>query len=301
MGSGIIDRRRTIGFWPWELPEWPDFLRHAYNGMDEIWASSRYTWNAFARSSPVPVQHMPMVVTFDETDGLTRAGFGLPDDRFLFAFAYDGLSHSARKNPEACLVAFDRAFPLGSEPVGLVIKGLRTKGSVAWDRLEARAQTDDRIFLVTDSLPRAQLLDLYRAIDCFVSLHRAEGFGRNIAECMGLGKPVIVTAHSGNMDFTVHDTAALVPVKLRPLASGDYPYGDGQFWAEPDVDAAAAYLRRMATDAVWRNDLAKCGADKIRRDYCAEAVGRVWAKALTNLAAVRHHDNSGTAAASPPQ
>ncbi len=283
MGNEMLDRRRTIGFWPWELPQWPDYLYHAYENMDEIWASSRYTWDAFVRSSPMPVKQMPMAVVFDETEGLTRADFGLPEDCFLFAFAYDGLSYSTRKNPEACLTAFDRAFPLGNEPVGLVIKGIRTQGSSAWALLEARAKVDKRLFLITESLPRPRLLDLYRVIDCFVSLHRAEGFGRNIAECMGLGKPVIVTAHSGNMDFTTHDTAALVKVDLRPLADGDYPYGAGQMWGEPDVDVAAAKMRRMITDFEWREHLARQGAEKIRQNYDIRIVGQLWAQALESL------------------
>jgi hypothetical protein len=86
-----------------------------------------------------------------------------------------------------------------------------------------------------NSLPRVRLLDLYRACDCFVSLHRAEGFRRSIAECMALGAwrlalggPVIVTAHSGNMDFTRSNTTALVPVSLRKVLPGEYLFSAGQ-------------------------------------------------------------------------
>ena len=46
-----------------------------------------------------------------------------------------------------------------------------------------------------------EVKNLVRCSDCFVSLHRSEGYGFGIAEAMVLGKPVIATAYSGNMDF----------------------------------------------------------------------------------------------------
>jgi len=286
MGRQALDGRILIGFWPWELPEFPAIWHQAYNLVDEVWASSRYTHDAYARSAPVPLRHMPMAVTTEESNGLRRADFGLPAERFLFIFAYDALSNVARKNPEACLAAFDLAFPHGDEPAGLVIKGLRVNNSPAWQALRERSAQDPRLFLIDESLERGALLDLYRACDCLVSLHRAEGFGRNIAECMALGLPVIVTAHSGNMDFTRSDTAALVPVRLRKVASGEYPFGTGQAWAEPDLAAAAALMRRMSSDEEWRSILARKGQQCIAELYAPDVVGRQWAQALHHIAAV---------------
>lgn len=278
------DQRYAIGMWPWELPEWPRLWQHAYGFVDEIWAASRFTYDAYCRSAPIPVRHMPMAVTADATEGVTRSGFGLAANKFLFAFAFDGLSTFSRKNPEACIDAFRQAFPDRDYPVGLVIKGLRVGGGAAWDRLSARIEDDPRITVITESLSRGRLLDLYRSIDCFVSLHRSEGFGRNIAEAMLLEKPVIVTAHSGNMDFTAADTAALVPARLIPLADGDYPFGTGQMWAEPDVLAAAGLMQRVATDWEWRQGIAHQGKGWIEQLYSPHAVGARWQKVLSSLA-----------------
>jgi glycosyltransferase involved in cell wall biosynthesis len=287
IGQARLDGRHNIGFWPWELPEFPQFWHFAYDLMDEVWASSHYTYAAYSRSASVPVRHLPMAVCVDESEGLRRADFGLPDGRFLFAFAYDGLSREMRKNPQACIEAFDRAFPVGDERVGLVIKGLRAQESPFWQYLENRAGSDPRLFLEDRSLPRGQLLDLYRAVDCFVSLHRAEGFGRNIAECMLLGKPVIVTAHSGNMDFTHADTAALVRVTLRPVGQGEYPFSAGQMWAEPDVKDAALMMQRMVEDATWRETLAAQGTAAIRSRYGPDCVGRIWLGELQKLVGMK--------------
>lgn len=277
------DRRYSIGMWPWELPEWPEFWRHAYHYVDEIWAASRFTYDSYCRSASVPVRHMPMVVTVTPAEGAGRADFGLPQDRFLFAFAFDGLSSIARKNPAACVAAFQAAFPDRSQPVGLVIKGLRAVGAEAWERLLVNIADDTRIVTITESLPRGRLLDLYRSIDCFVSLHRSEGFGRNIAEAMLLEKPVIVSAHSGNMDFTDHATAALVPVQLTTVAEGAYPFGGGQMWAEADIAAAAERMRRVIEDRAWRTSLAQAGKARVEQLYAPAEVGRRWGEVLNGL------------------
>jgi glycosyltransferase involved in cell wall biosynthesis len=270
----------NIGFWPWEMPEVPEFWQHAYDWVDEIWASSRFTYDAFCRSSPRPVRHMPFAVSADESDGLDRTHFDLPAETFLFGFAFDGLSSFARKAPLSTLRAFQEAFPLGNSSVGLVLKGLRVSEDAQWKQILDAVAGDDRIHLITSSLPRGSLLDLWRALDCFVSLHRSEGFGRNIAETMLLGKPAIATAHSGNMDFTRSDTAALVACKLRPAEPGEYPYCTGQIWAEPDIKAAAAQMRRVAADATWRENLSTAGRQEIAERYSFKAVGTAWSRAM---------------------
>ena len=275
--------RYTIGFWPWELPEWPALWGHAYDFVDEVWASSRFTFDAHRSSATKPVRHMPMAISIDNSAGSTRSDLGVADDAFVFSFAFDGLSSFSRKNPQACLAAFRSAFPLGSERVALILKGLRVEGHPAWQALREGARADPRIVLIGDSLPRGALLDLHRMTDCFVSLHRAEGFGRNIAECMCLGKPVIVTAYSGNMDFTVPNAAALVPARRQQLAVGEYPFGEGQYWADPDVEAAAGLMRRMVTDSPWRMALATRGRKKVDDSFGAKVVGSAYGRALREI------------------
>jgi glycosyltransferase involved in cell wall biosynthesis len=285
-GSALFDGRRTIGYWPWELPEWPEEWRHTYDLGDEVWASSRYTYEAFSKSSPKPVRHMPMAVAVDETAGFTRRDFGLAEDRFLFAFSFDVLSHHTRKNPLASVRAFREAFPRGDEPVGLVVKAMRASHApVRWRALEEEARADARITIISETLDRGKLLDLYRACDCFMSLHRSEGFGRNIAEAMMLGKPVIVTGHSGNMDFTTPGTAALVDHHLCRVGKDEYPFGEGLSWAEPDVDHAAWWMRRLVTDRKIGERLAKQGQELTLATYSPEIVGAGYAAMLRERAA----------------
>lgn len=280
-GPALLEGRRNIGLWPWELPEWPEAWHHAYDLVDELWAASRHTYDAFIRSCPKPVRHVPSAVTVEATEGANRASFGLPEGRFLFVFSFDVLSSFARKNPLACVKAFKAAFPRGDEPVGLVVKAMRAPDdNPIWRALLAEAAWDRRIQVISETLSRGRLLDLYRACDCFVSLHRAEGFGRGIAEAMMLGKPVIVTGYSGNLDFTTLTTAALVDYRRTVLTQEDYAFGAGLSWAEPDVENAAWWMRTLVAKPDLRQQLARRGQSAAIDAYSPAAVGADYAMKL---------------------
>ncbi len=280
-GSKLFDGRRSVGYWPWELPEWPTAWHHAYSLVDEVWASSRFTRAAFAKSCPKPVRHMPMAVTVDQTNGLTRPHFQLPEDCFLFVFSFDFLSSLARKNPEACVTAFRQAFPHGDEPVGLVVKAMRaTDDNPLWQALVSEAKVDRRITIINHTLNRGGVLDLYRVCDCYVSLHRSEGFGRGMAEAMMLGKPVIATGFSGNMDFTREHTAGLVNHQPCQVGEDDYPFGAGSTWAEPDIEHAAWWMRRMANERDLCTRLVPAARRLTHTTYAPAAVGRRYREIL---------------------
>src|SRR5262249_47730356 len=147
---------------------------------------------AVAARSPVPVLRMPLAVTVTPTDGLGRDHFGLPRGHFLFLVMYDALSVQERKNPLAAIQAFRRAF-VGSADAGIVIR-VNHASQRPDDVTEVRravAATAGAV-LIDRPMSREDALTLQRACDCLVSLHRAEGFGLNIAEAMLLGKPVVV-------------------------------------------------------------------------------------------------------------
>ncbi|OYQ31560.1 hypothetical protein CHU95_20680 [Niveispirillum lacus] len=281
-GDRIFQGRRTIGFWPWELPQWPDGWRHCFDLVDEVWASSRFTYGAFRSVVGRKVRHMPMTVTVAGAAGDIRSRLGIREGVFMFACAFDGLSGMSRKNPQAAVAAFRGAFPAGDEPVAMVVKGMRAAaaGEEAYRQLEQACRQDPRIRLIDGTLSRSDMLGLLLAADCFVSLHRAEGFGRCIAEAMLLGKPVIVTGYSGNMDFTLPGTAALVDHDCRPVEAGEYPYAEGMIWAEPDIAHATWWMRHVLLEHGNRSRLALAGQALIQQTYAADIVGRIYADSL---------------------
>ena len=286
-GKRLFEGRYNIGYWPWELPSWPENWQHLFSLVNEVWSSSPYTLNALRPVSPIPVKLMPMAVEIPAVSALTRKDFGLPERATLFLFAFDLNSSMTRKNPEACLSAFLEAFPyqvdntLDRKQVGLVIKIHPPKTpNKSWDKLKKLQQNDPRIHLIEQTLTKPDLLALYKLCDCFISLHRAEGFGRCIAEAMLLGKPVITTGFSGNLAFTSHESALLVDYKHINLERNDYPYGDGQQWAEPDISHAAIQMQKLVNDPKFVDRLSNAGQKTILSSHNAETVGIRYAENL---------------------
>lgn len=243
-GLGLLHNHFNIGLWPWELPQWPEPWEHSFHLVDELWGISHYTANAYNKA-PVPVHPVPLPVTLGEISTRQRQHWQLPENAYLFVFSFDMNSTLARKNPAGIISAFWQAFPTQTmTDVGLVLKISHVKSNTSeWQELLALIQQDQRIHLVNEELRRPDVLALYRCCDCYVSLHRSEGFGRGLAEAQLLGMRLIATGYSGNMDFCTSPTL-LVDYQPIPLQPGEYFYGDDQQWAEPDIIHAAMLMRQ---------------------------------------------------------
>jgi glycosyltransferase involved in cell wall biosynthesis len=273
-----IERGYTIGCWAWELAKFPEEWRSSFAFVQEVWAASRFAYEAIAPATTKPVFLMPPAVAIPAPEpGLDRADFGLPNDKFIFYFSFDFRSYTSRKNPLATIAAFRRAFPHGDAPVCLVLK---TIGS-SWkpddcDALNESLRGDPRVLVIDQGLARPRAMALLALSDCFVSLHRSEGFGRGPAEAMVLGKPVIATDYSGTRDFASRQTALPVGCELVPVGRDEYPGAEGQVWAEPDIDEAAAAMRRIAGDRPLAERLGRASRARIRELYDPEIVGRLY-------------------------
>jgi glycosyltransferase involved in cell wall biosynthesis len=294
-GRSLFDDRYNIGWWPWELPVWPKAWHDAYYLVDEIWAATTYTADAYRKSAPMPVRNIPLAVSLksndaDTTHSLGREHFGLPKDTYLFYFAFDFNSTLERKNPWACLRAFQLAFPSTQTKVGLVIKVMHTSpNDTNWCRLQAEIMSDPRIILINKSLRRSELLALYGACDCYVSLHRAEGFGRGAAEAMLLGQDIIVSDYSGTRDFAkgpkVHPVKG---IRIR-IKRGDYPGATGrEFWFDANVADAAQKMASVAQQ-IKQKSLAEPEDPYCRRlsvDFVAEQIKSALTEITQNLTTI---------------
>ena len=245
-GLHHLENCYTIGLWPWELPHWPKSCHYAFACVDEIWAISSYTAKAF-EAAPCPVTTITPPVSVGEIGPQERRDFGLPEKAYLYLFCFDLHSRLTRKNPWGLIRAFKKAFPRERAcDVGLVLKVSHSHSwRWPWPLIRLIAKCDSRIHLLEKNMRRAELLALYQACDCYVSLHRAEGFGRTIAETLLLGLQVVTTDFSGNLDFCKEPRVALVKSHPQQLKARDYFWGEGQFWADPCLDDAAKLLQEI--------------------------------------------------------
>jgi len=279
-GSRFFEERYNVAYWHWELAQFPDELLKCFVLADEVWAPSRFVMNAIAEKSPVPVVRIPHAISFAPTPGARRSDFALPEDAFLFLVMYDMRSYQARKNPDAAIAAFERAFADGKQ-AALVVKinnGQAFPGDLA--RLQERMKGNPGIRLIDQRLTRQQVYDLESVCDAFLSLHRSEGFGLGLAESMFLGKPAVGTNWSGNTDFMDARNSCPVDCTLVTLAEDCGPYKAGERWAEPDIDHAAWYMRKLVDDPAWRRRIAEAGRKTITEEFSAQAVGQSYCKRL---------------------
>jgi len=274
LGRAAFAGHHNIGFWVWELEKFPRDWHGAFDLVDEVWVPTEFVRSAIAASTNKPVVRMPKAIEFEVPENMNRAHFGLPRDEFVFLFSYDFNSFASRKNPEATIAAFRAAFGDGVKGVRLLVKS--TNGDRFPEKLSVLQQSvagDPRIEVRDGFLSREEMFGLQNSVDCYVSLHRSEGFGLGMAECMYLGKPVIATAYSGNLDFMDRDNSLLVDYKMVPLRDGDYPYWQGQQWADADVTHAARLMRQVFDDREFARRIGASAAASIRRTNSKDACG----------------------------
>ncbi len=284
LGLSAFAGRYNIGYWFWELEDFPDEFAPMADLFDEIWVGSDFVREAIAKKVNKPVVTAPAAVVIERSAVYGRDEFALPEEDYLFHFHFDSSSFLDRKNPLAVIEAFRTAFPSGDEKVGLVIKSVNASHqALAYMKAREAARRDPRIKMITGSLDRDRVISLIDSCDCYVSLHRAEGFGRGLAEAMYLGKPVIATGYSGNLDFTLPENSLPVGYKLVPIERGSYPRWNGKYWAEPDVEEAAAQMRLLLDDPARGRKIGREAARFIREKYDPAKVGALYVARFREL------------------
>jgi glycosyltransferase involved in cell wall biosynthesis len=264
MGAPFFRGRYNIGYWLWEQPEFPERYHGSFAYVDEVWVASDYCLEALSRVSPVPVVKVPPPLPAEglRTKGVGRDYFGLEDRQRVFLFMFDAHSIVERKNPSGLIRAFKRAFP-DDPDARLVLKVMRAPRALL-DGLIAEAN-DPRVVIIDRLLEREEVNSLLELCDCYVSLHRSEGFGLTLAEAMALGKPVIATGYSANLDFMNVGNSLLVRYQMVRLERDFPPYPRGSAWADPDVGHAAELMRAVHQDP----DLARRLGQRARDDVMA--------------------------------
>ena len=274
-GPSLLHGRYSIGVWFWEVEDFPKSLHGAFNYVDEIWVASEFMRKTLLKVSPKPVFkfHLPILPPKINTS-VYRADLGMPDG-FLFLFVFDLLSVLERKNPLGLIEAFIRAFAPDEGPV-LVIKTINgDKRILEMEKMRYAARNRHDIILVDGYLSETKKSTLLAQADCYVSLHRSEGYGLSIAEAMALGKPVIATAYSGNLEFMTPENSFLCSARRCEVGEEREPYPADSHWSEPDLVEAARLLRDVYTHPDEARARGQRAAEDMRVLHSPEVAGPV--------------------------
>ena len=282
-GSDYFKNHYNIGYWAWEMLDFPSEWLAALAQFDEIWTPSNFCVEAIAPVAKVPVVKMPHAIDLPAPQA-NRKTLGLPADKFIFLFIFDFCSLPERKNPQAVVEAFEKAFGRQNPDVLLIIKS--SNGKILPKQLaalEEQTQKFSNVKLINDYLLKDELNALISESDCYVSLHRSEGFGLTLAEAMFYGKPVIATEYSANTDFMNVGNSFPVSYDLRALSEDSGYFKKGSFWAHPKVEHAAELMRFVFENRQKAQKIGAKAAADVRRLLSPPAVGEKMRRRLERI------------------
>ena len=260
---------RVVGYWVWELETLPRAWLPVARHLTEIWTPSQFSANAIGKSVDLPVNIAPHFVSPISIPGENPFRDNMPDDAVVSLVMGDSRSSYDRKNLLGGVNAFLEGA--GQNPnAWLIIKTRNFENQEAFnDALAEQIKSHPRICLIDKAISESEKWQLIDACDIFLSLHRSEGFGLVIAEAMALGKAVIATAWSGNMEFMSPETGSLVPYELINTEDRAGVYSDNEIqqrWADPNLTAAAKTIAELTTDATRRNLLGKNASNWVKEN-----------------------------------
>jgi glycosyltransferase involved in cell wall biosynthesis len=274
--------RKVIAYWVWELEKLPDWWLPTISLVDEIWVPSAFVRSTFKQYTPTPVHVVPHVIEIPPSTKSSVESIrdlGIPEKSFVFLTNADPLSCMERKNPLGVVKAFKHAFPLpGDDRVHLIVKtNTPPRRDPHYEELKRQAKHWPNITLVNKWMRREKLNALLDRTDCFVSLHRAEGFGLMPAEMMGRGKPVILTRWSGVTQYIRAKNCFPVDYRLVPVdPQFKFYYSPEHLWADPDLNQAASYMCKLVSNRNLGRQVGKRARDTILSQFSTDAIaGRI--------------------------
>ncbi|MHB8508786.1 MAG: glycosyltransferase [Candidatus Dormibacteria bacterium] len=287
----FFDGHHNIGQWAWETEELPESMLPGLQFVHEVWTPSEYCSHAVRGVTQLPVMTFPHPIVAPDHGGLSRADLGLPAG-YMFLFAFDLLSTLERKNPLGLVEAFRRAFRPGEGPVLVLRPGNGDRAVNELERLKLAALVHPDVVVLDGVLDDRQYGALLNVCDCYVSLHRSEGFGLTIAEAMALGRPAIATGYSGNLEFMNAENSYLVA--FERVEVGDNPlYPPRSHWAEPDLDDAVRLMRQVFENPEAARERGARACVEMRERHSPAARAELIRRRLEQVRAGYHQETPG--------
>jgi glycosyltransferase involved in cell wall biosynthesis len=298
----LEEGKRNVAFCTWEsdrIPaDWPAIL----NRFDAVMVPSRFNADVFrAGGVTVPVHVVPHIRrhAHDDVTPAQRASFreqlGIAPDRFVF---YTIGAWMLRKDLPRLIEAFLAEFG-ADEPVALCVKtsarpvhGVlpheqgKTSLQLVQETVRAFAARHGRTgvppvaLLAGDGVGGGWIDCLHQVGDAYVSLARAEGWGMGAFDAAALGRPVLMTGWSGQLDFLGDDHPGLIDCTLAPIDWPGTTYGSDHRWAVADVGDARRKMRAQFERRGRADAHARRLGETIANRYAEGAVMRQFRRAI---------------------
>jgi len=284
----------NILYMAWESEYFPKEYVKNISYFDEIWVPSKFCQDVVSKVCEVPVITVPhpIGIELEPTDDPDALEF-YDSQKYNFLFIFDYNSSATRKNIYGLIDAFERAFGKNNSEVALYIKTSLSKRfadekAVLMDKISgfSNIQVVEKIFT------KSALSSIINGCDCYVSLHRSEGFGLTLAEAMYFGKPVIGTGYSGNLEFMDFQNSFLVKYKMSAVGIDIHNYDKNTIWSEPDTKHAAKLLKFVKENPEEVSNIALRGFTDIREKLSFKKVGTLMKERLEFIAGKGHVDTT---------
>ncbi len=238
----LFGKAQHIAYWAYESDTPPPEFHPASKRMAELWVPSGYCKKIFDQLG------RETFVIPHAVERVEPALRSLPGTKrsapLTVLFLFDAWSRLPRKNPEAVIRVFRKAFA-GDSRARLLIKAHHLSPEEL-STLHAQCGRDHWITIINEFLSERELDTIFRSADILLSLQRSEGFGFNLARALANGLPLVTTGHGGHREFCKRANTFLVPYSMEEVAGyGDpwYPLGR---WGAPNEGAAVKLLQKLA-------------------------------------------------------
>jgi ADP-heptose:LPS heptosyltransferase len=278
--------RNVIAMTVWETDTMPQQWRNPLCHAIDVWLPCSFNVEVFQRG----LRRQPFRLPHAAPDIRLNGSSASEANDFLDFAAGDFVFYSIfewqdRKNPDGIIEAFLRAFPQENDAV-LVLKSSGASAPAAAATLQqvrARTGSRGRVILRCEGWDEQTMASLHARGNCYVSLHKGEGWGYPLFEAACRGTPVVATAYAGPLDYLDAEHHWLVRCAPAPVRQRYVFYHSGMRWAEPDTDHAIegltwVYQNRKAAEA-----RAIAAAHELRTSFSFERVGAMAKARLMEL------------------
>ena len=277
-GRRLPAGRANVGVWAYEVDPAPFWWGREARRLDEIWASSPFVAEILGGVVDVPVLGIPPAVIVECTEANSV-------DRRAVVVLADGWSSLARKNPLGAAEAYCAVVD-PHDGFELIVKTWNgAADTFELDRLREIATARPDVRLLDEFLTRSELLTLFSRAACFLSLHRAEGFGLPLFEAMSFDVPVVCTMGSGPGSLIDESMARLVAAVPASVGDSTILYDRDAKWLDPDLADGSTRLREALDDPTGSADRVAAAKAFVREQLSPAAIGARVASRIEELAA----------------